>query len=67
MAGMMCPKCGKRTFHRSLTGRECSNCGYKMIVPANAGKGGKGTRCSNCGKMQVFNGKCRGCGAYYQD
>lgn len=65
MAGMMCPKCGKQTFHKSPTGRLCSNCGYEMIVPANSGKGGLGRKCSNCGKMQVFNNVCRNCGATY--
>lgn len=63
MAGKMCPKCGKYTFHNTVTGRKCSKCGYTMTLPPGAGKGHK---CSNCGKFQVFNNKCRNCGAIYQ-
>lgn len=65
MAGMMCPSCGNYTFHKTPTGRKCTNCGYEMVVPANEGKGGLGRKCSNCGKMQVFNNVCRNCGATY--
>lgn len=66
MAGKMCPRCGEKTFFESLTGRECSKCGYTMTLAPNSGKGGRGARCTNCGKLQVFDGKCRGCGATYQ-
>lgn len=66
MAGKRCPRCGEWTFFETQTGRECSKCGYKMIVPANEGKGGRGQKCSNCGKLTVFNGKCRSCGAIYK-
>ena len=66
MAGKLCPKCGSRTFFESTTGRKCTKCGYEMIVPANSGKGGQGTKCYNCGRMTVFNGKCRNCGATYR-
>ena len=65
MAGKACPSCGQFTFHKSATGRLCSKCGHKMVVPPNDGKGGRGNTCSNCGKMQVFGNKCRGCGATY--
>lgn len=65
MAGKTCPNCGANTFFEKQFGRECSQCGYKMIVPANEGKGGKGQKCSNCGQFTVFNGKCRSCGAKY--
>ena len=65
MAGKMCPRCGEYTFFEKTNGRECSKCGYKMIVPPNEGKGGKGQKCSNCGKQTVFNGKFKSCGAKY--
>ena len=65
MAGKMCPRCGEYTFFYNTNGRECSKCGYKMIVPPNEGQGGKGQKCSNCGKQTVFNGKCKSCGAKY--
>lgn len=67
MAGKMCPKCGQQTFFARPNGRECTKCGYKMIVPANDGKGGRGQRCSNCGKLTVFNRQCHNCGAKYYD
>ena len=68
MAGKMCPKCGQQTFFPRPTGRECTKCGYKMVVPANEkGTGGRGTRCSNCNKLTVFNKTCRNCGAKYYD
>ena len=66
MAGKICPNCGELTFFNKPTGRECSKCGFKMIIPANEGKGGRGNRCSNCGKLTVFNGKCRSCSAEYK-
>lgn len=65
MAGKVCPNCGKFTFFLTNTGRACTNCKFKMEVPVNDGKGGKGTRCSNCGKHTVFNNKCTKCGATY--
>lgn len=65
MAGARCPKCKEFTFFETSIGRECTKCGYKMIVPVNSGKGGKGQRCSNCKKFTVFEGKCRDCGAIY--
>ncbi|MDR2833897.1 MAG: hypothetical protein LBV67_09290 [Streptococcaceae bacterium] len=64
MAGMKCPKCGNLTFFEIPTGRKCSKCGYEMKVPAD--KKGKGKKCFNCGKYQVFDGKCRNCGAIYK-
>ena len=66
MAGKLCPKCNKQTFFETTSGRKCSKCGYTMTLPANDGKGGRGVKCSNCGKLQVFNGKCRACGATYK-
>lgn len=67
MAGKKCPNCGNATFFETPTGGACSKCGYKMTVPANAGKGGKGTKCLKCGMYTVFNGVCRNakCGAKY--
>ena len=67
MAGSMCPSCGRYTFFQTPKGRKCTKCNYEMIVPANRGAGGKGSHCYNCGKFQVFNGKCRSCGAKYID
>ena len=61
-AGKLCPECGKWTFIVTLDGRKCSNCGYTMKI--NPGPG-KGKKCSNCDKFQVFNGKCRNCGAVF--
>lgn len=66
MAGMVCPKCNRQTFFKTSSGRECTKCGYKMIVPSNGGKGGKGSKCYNCGRNTVFNGKCTNCGAIYK-
>lgn len=63
MAGKICPDCGKQTFFKTPTGRECSKCGCVMTVPINQGKGGKGNQCPNCGKYTLFNGKCTSCGA----
>lgn len=65
MAGKVCPNCGKFTFFESISGRQCTKCGYKMILSPNEGKGGRGKRCSNCGKNTVFNNKCTSCGATY--
>ena len=65
MAGKMCPKCGQYTFFTQPFGRECTKCGYQMVLPVNDGKGGKGQRCPNCGKQTVFNAKCRNCGAQF--
>lgn len=67
MAGKRCPKCGKFTFFESPTGRECTRCGYKMVLAPNDGKGGRGQKCSNCEKLTVFNGKCSNCSAKYFD
>lgn len=66
MAGKLCPKCGKFTFFESTSGRKCSKCGFTMTVPANSGKGGRGTKCANCGKLTVFDNKCRSCGATFK-
>lgn len=67
MAGKKCPNCTNHTFFETPTGGKCSKCGFEMTVPANAGKGGKGTKCLKCGKNTVFNGVCRNpkCGAKY--
>lgn len=65
MAGKLCPNCGERTFFETLNGRECSKCGWKMTIPPNEGKGGRGKKCSHCGSYTVFNGKCSNCGAKY--
>lgn len=65
MAGKLCPSCGQYTFFSKSYGRECTKCGYKMILPVNSGKGGKGIKCTNCGKQTVFNDVCRNCGAQY--
>lgn len=65
MAGKMCPHCGKLTFFETPQGRECTKCGFEMILPSNSGKGGKGKKCANCGKYTIFNEKCTSCGAQY--
>ena len=68
MAGAKCPNCTKKTFHKTHgENRECSNCGYKMNVPPNAGKGGRGKQCVRCKKYTLFNDKCSNpeCGATY--
>lgn len=65
MAGKVCPQCSKQTFFPTASGRECTSCGHKMIVPPNNGKGGSGRKCSNCNKQTVFNNKCTNCGATY--
>ena len=59
MPGKPCPKCRNSTFFENSTGRTCSKCGFTMVIPANSGKGGKGSQCPNCGKFTVFNGACR--------
>ena len=66
MAGKLCPKCNQQTFYETNFGRECTKCGYRMTLPPNAGKGGRGQKCSNCGLLTVFNGKCTKCGAKYE-
>jgi len=66
MAGKMCPDCGEATFHKTPTGRECSQCGYEMKVPANSGKGGRGKFCPNCDRWTVFDGECTNCGATFK-
>lgn len=45
---------------------ECKNCGCKMQIPANEGRGEKGKKCLNCGSYTVFNGVCSNCGARYR-
>jgi len=65
MAGKTCPNCGKQTFFISKSGRECSQCSFKMIVPPNKGMGGLGTKCSNCNRQTVFNNQCSHCGVRY--
>ncbi|HBD01454.1 MAG TPA: hypothetical protein DC053_22230 [Lachnoclostridium sp.] len=66
MAGKLCPSCGQFTFFETVNGRQCSKCGYKMVLPVNSGKGGKGQKCVNCGQFTVFDNKCRTCGARYE-
>jgi hypothetical protein len=61
------PKCRRRTFHVTPTGRECSACGHTMYVrPDNTGRG---QQCNHCGNFQVFSHQgerwCRNCAAYY--
>lgn len=67
MAGMTCPNCGEMTFFKTPRGRKCTKCGYEMVIPANDGKGGRGTRCPNCGKLTVFHGRCTNCGAEFYE
>ncbi len=67
MAGKMCPSCGNYTFFLSPEGRTCTRCGFRMVLPVNSGRGGKGQKCPNCGKQTVFNKKCRNCGAQFYD
>ena len=66
MAGKVCPKCKQRTLWTNGARLECSNpeCGYKITVPSNEGKGGKGTKCPVCGKYTWFKGRCNSCGAH---
>lgn len=66
MAGIICPRCRHQTFFQTGQGRKCTNCNYSMYIPANNGKGGRGKKCSNCGKLTVFDGRCRNCGAAYK-
>ena len=67
MAGKLCPNCNELTFFKTTgENRKCSKCGYEMIVPPNAGKGGRGKKCANCGKLTVFNNKCSNCGAPFK-
>ena len=66
MAGKRCPKCNQLTFFVNGRIGECKKCGYKMQVPANEGKGGKGKKCLNCGKFTVFANICSYCGARYK-
>ena len=62
MAGKICPNCDEATFFQNSEGRACTKCGFKMILEIPKGKR---TKCSNCGKFQVFNNKCKSCGAKY--
>ena len=61
----ICPEC-KTTLISSSGTYICKKCGYKMQVPANEGKGGKGKKCLNCGKYTVFDNVCSNCGARYK-
>ena len=66
MAGKLCPNCNELTFFKTNgSNRKCTNCGYEMIVPPNAGKGGKGKKCANCGCYTVFNNICKNCSAIF--
>jgi primosomal protein N' len=65
MAGAICPSCGKQTVFANSTGKACTKCNFKMVVPKANGKGGPGKKCLHCGKMQVYNKKCSNCGATY--
>ena len=62
MAGQKCPKCAKLTFFIKGVEGKCNECGYKMNVPPNDGKGGKGGKCPFCHKHRVFNEICSECG-----
>lgn len=43
MAGKLCPNCNELAFFKTIgDNRRCSKCGYEMIIPPNAGKGGRG-------------------------
>lgn len=66
MPGRKCPKCGQATFFVNARTGECKSCGYKMQIPPNEGKGGKGKKCTNCGRFTVFNDICSNCGARYK-
>lgn len=67
MAGKLCPNCGELTLFLTKNGknRKCK-CGFELIVPPNAGKGGKGKKCANCGQYTVFENICTNCGARYK-
>ena len=65
MAGKKCPKCSELRFFETPYGGQCTNCGFKMTIPPNSGKGGQGKRCLNCGENRVFGDVCRSCGARY--
>ncbi len=61
MAGAVCPQCGKKTLFKDNRGKSCTNCGFRVELPVQKGKG---KRCTMCGKFQVGeNGVCRECGA----
>ena len=52
MAGKLCPNCKQFTFFKTVgENRECTKCGYKMVVPIQSK--GRGERCPNCGKLTV--------------
>ena len=66
MPGKLCPYCYELTLFRTTgMNRKCSKCGYEMIVPPNAGKGGKGKKCAHCGMFTIFNDVCTNCGTRY--
>ena len=67
MAGKLCPNCGEMTlFKTNGANRECSKCGFKVTIPPNGGKGGRGKKCVNCGQFTVFKNQCTNCGAIYE-
>lgn len=66
MPGKKCPKCKRLTFFVNGRKGECQSCGYKMHIPANEGRGGRGKRCINCGCFTVFDEVCSHCGARYK-
>ena len=65
----LCPNCKQFTFFKTVgENRECTKCGYKMVVPIQSK--GRGERCPNCGKLTVQNqgGRkcCTNCGATFK-
>ena len=68
MAGRQCPKCGNLTMWQKGNELRCSRdeCGYKLHIPSNLGKGGKGQRCPLCNRYTFFNGRChnKSCGVH---
>ncbi len=69
MAGKLCPNCKQFTFFKTVgENRECTKCGYKMVVPIQSK--GRGERCPNCGKLTVQNQSgrkcCTNCGATFK-
>lgn len=69
MAGKLCPNCKQFTFFKTVgENRECTKCGYRMVVPIQSK--GRGERCPNCGKLTVQNqgGRkcCTNCGATFK-
>jgi ribosomal protein L32 len=63
MAGKLCRPCGRQTFFESLTGRTCTQCNFKVVVPKDIRTEAGYIKCPSCKKFKLPHGDCKNCGA----